>query len=150
MDENNLNNVDIIEIGGGYGGLCFFINKLASLFDITISTYTIFDLPEPLMLQKKYLEALNCNINLNFAELDNFSGIKENSFLVSTYAFSEIPLEIQKEYTKKILNPYVSHGFIAWNSIDFYNFIDNCTISKEIEFPYYNDKNYFIKFKPVI
>ena len=125
MNDCMLNNIDIIEIGGGYGGLCFFINKLANLFNINVNTYTIFDLPEALQLQKKYLtDELNV-INLNFAEINNFTNIKENSFLVSTYAFSEIPLDLQKDYTNKILNPYTSHGFLAWNFIDIYPFIDN-------------------------
>ena len=57
MNECMLNNIDIVEIGGGYGGLCFFIEKLSKLFNININSYTIFDLPEPLLLQKKYLES---------------------------------------------------------------------------------------------
>ena len=31
-----LNNVDIIEIGGGYGGLCFFVHSIAPLYEINI------------------------------------------------------------------------------------------------------------------
>ena len=35
MKEKNLSEVNIIEIGGGYGGLCFFMCKIAPLYNIT-------------------------------------------------------------------------------------------------------------------
>ena len=63
MKDCNLNNVDIVEIGGGYGGLCFFLHKLSYLFSININSYSMFDLQQPLLLQKKYLE--NCINNHN-------------------------------------------------------------------------------------
>jgi hypothetical protein len=152
MNECMLTDIDIIEIGGGYGGLCFFIKKLSGLFNINIISYTIFDLPEPLMLQNKYLKVLKIE-NVNFAEINNFNNIKENSFLISNYAFSEIPLELQKEYTDKLLNPYVSHGFLTWNWIDMYKFIDNKNIISEIEFPKTSTTatptNYYVRFKPI-
>jgi hypothetical protein len=148
MNECMINTIDIIEIGGGYGGLCFFINKLSKLFNITINTYTIFDLDEPLKLQRKYLEIFNIN-NLTFTNINNFNDLKENSFLVSTYAFSEIPFNLQVEYTNKILNPYISHGFIAWNHIDVYKFIDNKIITEEIEFPLTGKFNKYVRFKPL-
>ena len=44
MKKHKLNNIDIIEIGCGYGGLCFFIHKIAPLYEININSYTIFDL----------------------------------------------------------------------------------------------------------
>lgn len=79
MSEYNLNEIDIVEIGGGYGGLCFFIYNLAYLFNITIKSYTFFDLNEPLILQKKYLEQLNIT-NVNFMNIDNIENIQMNSF----------------------------------------------------------------------
>ena len=54
MKECNLKDIDIVEIGGGYGGLCFFLYRLSNLFNIQINSYSIFDLQEPLLLQKKY------------------------------------------------------------------------------------------------
>ena len=63
MIKTNLNNIDIVEIGGGYGGLCLFLYKLSTLFNITINSYSIFDLNEPMKLQKKYLEIHNVPIN---------------------------------------------------------------------------------------
>jgi hypothetical protein len=36
MQKHNLNNIDIIEIGGGYGGLSFYLHHMSRLFNITI------------------------------------------------------------------------------------------------------------------
>lgn len=130
MKKYKLNNVDIIEIGGGYGGLCFFIHSIAPLYEINITSYTIFDLLEPSLLQEKYLNALNIE-KVKFCQIDNFNNLKNNSFLISNYAFSEIPIELQTEYTEKIINPYTIYGFLAWNAIPVYDFVDNSIIVKE-------------------
>ncbi len=123
--------IDIIEIGGGYGGLCLCINRLSKLFNKKINSYTIIDLPEPGSLQKLYLKDIP---NVICSTIDNVKNLKYNSFFVSTYAFSEIDMKYQKEYTQKILNKYVNHGFVVWNIINVYDFIDNkkLTITKEI------------------
>lgn len=148
MKKYNLNNIDIIEIGGGYGGLCFFVNSLAPLYNININSYTIFDLLEPSLLQEKYLNALNIN-NVNFYQLDNFKTLNKNSFLISTYAFSEISMSIQNEYSEKIINPFVKFGFIAWNAISVYEFIKDSTIENETEYPLTGGhNNRFVRFFP--
>jgi hypothetical protein len=146
MKECMLNNIDVIEIGGGYGGLCFFLNNIASLFKITIKSYSLFDLQNPLLLQKKYLQ--NLNINVNCVELDNIQNINKNSFLISNYAFSELSLDIQKKYTIDVLNPYTSYGFLAWNCMDIYDFIDNKRIITEKEYPISGIYNYYVYYKP--
>lgn len=155
-DNCNLNNIDIIEIGGGYGGLCFFINKLSPLFKITINNYTIFDLEPVKILQKKYLENLNIT-NLNFEDINNIKNLKTNSFLISNYAFSEIKIEYRKEYSKKVLNPYTSYGFITWNYNQYLNkyeteynfndekFIDNKSIKIINAYP--ENENYYVFYK---
>ena len=147
MKDSELNNIDIVEIGGGYGGLCFFIYKLSCLFNININSYSIFDLNEPLILQKKYLDNLNIN-NVYFMSIDNIQNINKNSFLISNYAYSEISLNLQEIYTNKLLNPYTSHGFLTWNFIEPYNFIDNKNITKEREYPLTSNHNYYIRFTP--
>jgi putative sugar O-methyltransferase len=130
MQDCMLNNIDIIEIGGGYGGLCFYIHKMSHLFNIKINSYTIFDLKMPLILQKKYLDNLDIQ-NINYSEMDDITNLKKNSFLISNYAFSEISYELQKKYTNNVLNPYVSHGLLVWNWIDVYPFIENKDINVE-------------------
>ena len=142
--KNNLFKIDFIEIGGGYGGLAFFIHKLSNLFNIEIKSYTIFDLHEPMILQKKYLNLHNIVINtLNI--FDDFV-IDKNSFLISNYAYSEISIDLQKLYTQKLINPYILHGFLAWNGIEFYNFCDNKNFITEKEYPHTGTYNYYIYF----
>lgn len=150
IKESSLDNLNIIEIGGGYGGLAFFINKLAYIFDIKICSYTIFDLLEASNLQTKYLDALKID-NTKCYQINNFENLKKDSFLISNYAFSEISLELQKEYTEKILNPYTLYGFLVWNAIPVYDFVVNKNIYKEYEIPQTGNNiitNYYVKFEP--
>jgi hypothetical protein len=123
IKELNIQDVNIIEIGGGYGGLCFFINMLSVLFKITIKTYHIFDLEEAIMLQKIYLNKLRIN-NFTNSTLHNVEEIHKNSYLISNYCFSEIDWNIQNEYIEKIIIKYVSQGMLVWNHIHTYQFVD--------------------------
>lgn len=149
MKKYKLNNIDIIEIGGGYGGLCLFIHNLAPLYEININSYTIFDLLEPSLLQKKYLDVLNVP-NVNCCQLDNFDNIKNDSILISNYAFSEISKELQMKYIDKIINPYTKFGFLTWNFIPVYNFVNNSVIEKEKEYPSTSDDiNYYVRYYPM-
>ena len=52
------------------------------------------------------------------------------------------------EYTEKVINPYTSWGFLTWNNIDVYEFVNNSEIIKEKEYPLTWEKNYYVKFKP--
>lgn len=147
MKECNLNDVDVIEIGGGYGGLCFYIFHISSLFGINIKSYSMLDLKAPMNLQKKYLECLNID-NVNFIDIQNIKGIQTNSFLISNYAFSEISSDFRNSYTTSILNPFTSHGFLVWNWIDVYNFIDGKHITIEREYPLWRKHNKYVRFCP--
>ena len=100
----------------------------------------------PLILQKKYLEKNNI-ANVNFVNLTNITNLNKNSFLISNYAFSEISMDLQKQYTEQVLNPYTSHGFLTWNFIDVYNFIDDKYVIVENEYPS-TGNNKYIWFKP--
>lgn len=150
MTNHKINNIDIIEIGGGYGGLSFFMHKIAPLFKINITSYTIIDLPEISLLQKNYLDALDMSKNMHFYNINNYNNLKKNSFLISNYAYSEISIELQQEYTEKILNPYISYGFLVWNYIEIYDFIKDKIILKEYEEPdtSHNNTNYYITILP--
>jgi hypothetical protein len=128
-----LNNIDIIEIGGGYGGLCFFIHNIAKILNININSYTIFDIKEVTILQKRYLKLLD--INVETYDINDDWKLNENSYLISNSAFSEIPMNLQKEYTEKILNKYVSNGFLVWNFIPVYQFIKDKRLNIESERP---------------
>ncbi len=146
IQKNKIYDVDIVEIGGGYGGLCFFIHNLASLFNIKIKSYIIFDLKEVSILQKRYLKIHN--IDINTYHIDDDWSLNKHSYLISNYAFSEIPNELQVQYTEKILNKYISYGFLVWNFIPIYDFIENKKILVENERPSGESKNKFVYFTP--
>lgn len=142
----NLNNINFIEIGGGYGGLCFFICSLSEIFNIKTNSYTIFDLSDACKLQEKYLDLLN--VDVTTAQLNTDIDLSKNSFLISNYAFSEISSNLQHQYTEQVLNPFISHGFLAWNGIDLYPFIDDKEITSVPEKPQTGPKNLYVYIKP--
>jgi len=152
----SMKNIDIVEIGGGYGGLAFFINRLAPLFNLKINSYTVFDLLEATQLTKKYLEALGTKIKIS--QLNTSNTLTEGSFLISNYALSEISPAIQEEYAEQVLNRFVTHGFLTWNgghnvfTKKMYEiFISDKYIYKVAEYPQTNlrdHSNSYVYFRP--
>jgi hypothetical protein len=118
----SLNNIDIVEVGCGYGGLCLAINFFKEKYDITINSYKLIDLKDAINLQKIYLSMLDIP-DVEYIDSDTFGkDIKDsNMFLISNYCFSEISDNLQKMYIESLF-PKVSHGFMAWNHINTYNF----------------------------
>jgi len=102
---NKFQTKNIVEIGGGYGGLCLF---LKSTLDCN---YYIFDLPAVMLLQDKYLKAhgLHCDF-LSFE-----SNLPEEFFLVSNYGYSEIRDTTIREKYKNVIDKSVG-GFMLWNA----------------------------------
>lgn len=136
--------IDILEIGGGYGGLCLAIHHFSSKMDVKINSYTIIDLSEILKLQKFYLDNHNIS-NLSFIDAFTYGKDLENKnfYLVSCYCFSEISREHQKEYIDKLFNK-IKHGFITWNEIELYDF--GFSYISEEEYPKTGPKNKYIRF----
>jgi hypothetical protein len=142
----NLDNINFVEIGGGYGGLCFFIHSLAEIFDIKTNSYTLFDLSDVCKLQEKYLDLLG--VDVATAQLNTDIDLSPGSFLISNYAFSEISSGLQRQYTEQVLNPFISHGFLAWNDIDLYPFIHDKNITSIPEKPQTGPKNLYVYVEP--
>jgi hypothetical protein len=88
-----------------------------------------------------YISKVNSSISVEYIDAATFgSDIKDtNLFLVSTYCFSEIPLELQDSYIKTLF-PKVSHGFIAWNMIPLYDFGFTLKVEDEIPSTFPNNK----------
>jgi hypothetical protein len=142
----SLNTVnDIVEVGGGYGGLCLALHHFAGKYDVTINSYTIIDLPEISELQKMYLKAANPSIHAEFEVSSTFGEniTKTNMFLISNYCFSEIDNSLQKKYIHTLF-PKVSHGFMAWNNIPVYDF--GFSMTQEKEYPFTGEHNKYIRF----
>ena len=141
----DLPQIDIVEVGGGYGGLCLALYHFAEKYGVKINSYSIVDLTDPSRLQKLYLSQIAPSLSVEFVNAATFGAEipKTNMFLISNYCFSEIPDNLQKEYIAKLF-PKVSHGFMAWNWIPLYNF--GFTVKDEIEFPKTGPYNRYVYF----
>ena len=114
----NITEIDIVEIGGGYGGLCLALSLYAHKFGITISKYHFIDLPNITKLQKLYMEQYNPSFTIDTHYADTFGKNIQKSekplYLISCYALTEIDKSFQNNYFTTLL-PKIDHGFIINN-----------------------------------
>lgn len=90
---------NVVEIGGGYGGLC----KVFSSF-VDFEKYTLIDLPEPSKLSQKYLNNFEDIKNkINYIDTDHVVPIQNIDLLISNYAFSECSTEYQNLYYENVI-----------------------------------------------
>ena len=124
----------IVEIGGGYGGLC----KVLSSF-VKFEQYLLLDLEECNMLSRKYLSHFDLPTMSHQAEEivdvdDNFD------LLISNYALSECNRETQMMYIERFVKKsdkfYLMHNnFHADNgNMSYEEFIDVMSDTHEIEY----------------
>ena len=98
----------IVEIGGGYGGLC----KVMSSF-IKFEQYLLLDLEECNLLSRKYLSNFDLpTLSHRSEEIDE---IEDNfDLLISNYAFSECHKHVQLDYIERFIkrskNFYIMHN----------------------------------------
>lgn len=99
----NLSNISICEIGGGYGGQCM------TIFDVfKPKSYTIIDLPEVTELQKRYLTGID-----GVECVSEIPKKRKYDLVISNYALSEIP--DNKAYIDKVCMKSQS-GYITCNT----------------------------------
>ncbi len=141
----NLNDLNICEVGGGYGGLCLAIHYFANKYNIKINNYNIIDLQDVIRLQKIYINQNNNTLNVHFYNSINYGTDinSDNLFLISNYCFSELSNNNQQKYIK-MLFPKVSHGFMAWNMIPLYDF--GFKYLEEEEYPKTGPMNKYVYF----
>lgn len=124
----DLNDINIIEIGSGYGGQCKIIYDL-----FKPKTYTIVDLDEVMELNKMYLSHFNINNVIYKSSSDTF--LDNYDLIISNYAFTECERTIQEIYLNKIIknskNGYITCNFISdsfdvksFNKEDVLNMLD--------------------------
>jgi putative sugar O-methyltransferase len=93
---------NIIEIGGGYGGLCLLLSNL-----IEFESYTLIDLPEACKLAQKYISNFeHLKDKVNFVPCDKLSSIKKKDFdlVIAVNSLSECNLETQLDYFDKFVS----------------------------------------------
>lgn len=95
----SLDNKTIIEIGAGYGGQSMMIQLFYN-----IKKYIIIDLPEVISLIKTFL--IKNNMDMTKYEFYCLPDLPElhSDFLISNYAFSECPKNIQDVYINNLIN----------------------------------------------
>ena len=123
-----LTDLDVTEIGGGYGGQCLMIQVFAR-----IKSYKIFDLPEVLLLSGKYLkrngiESVELETLENWITSNSAKG-RGHDLVISNYAFSEINSKVQTQYLKNIILES-KKGYMIVNTISHSCGVDSLSIGE--------------------
>jgi hypothetical protein len=109
---------EVVEIGGGYGGLCVALYHFAGYFqDVKMKRYTIIDLTEVIRIQGLFHRAIGIREDIQYVDASTYGKDIEacGMFCISNYCYSEISGENQHQY-RYWLFPKVSHGFMCWNN----------------------------------
>jgi putative sugar O-methyltransferase len=104
---NNLGN--IAEIGCGYGGQALVNDQL-----LNVNSSKLFDLPFVNKLINRYLANQDFKGVYKTAIIDD-EYVSKYDLVISNYAFSEMPKELQKIYIDKIIS-HSKSGYLTMNS----------------------------------
>jgi putative sugar O-methyltransferase len=107
----SLDNLRICEIGIGYGGQCNIINKYFSP-----ASYCLVDLKPALMLAQRYLDHYVTPAKLSYLTLNEL-GRESFDLVISNYAFTELPRNLQNAYLEKAVAP-ATRGYLTYNEIN--------------------------------
>ncbi len=117
IDSLGLPDVEVVEIGGGYGGLALYVRGLANLFKTQLGAYWILDLPGVTVLQHQVAQALGVSLfPLDWDSLAFGVIAKRQEPLVcfSAYAFSEFDQPTRDWYAERVVK-HCRHGMMIWN-----------------------------------
>lgn len=110
----NKKQIKIVEIGGGYGGLCYYVKNIIKDYRIN---YTIIDLPNIVNLQNKFLNDVQIDSRL-ISCFDTTSINETFDLVISNYCLSEISVENRLYYLNNLVNK-CEKEFYVWNSRSF-------------------------------
>jgi putative sugar O-methyltransferase len=105
----DLTGLRVGEIGIGYGGQANILTKM-----YTLRTYLGYDLAEVIELSNLYLQKEDSNFEIAGMDIHALAPRKLD-LLISNYAFSELPIQIQMNYMTKLINR-ASSGYMIMNS----------------------------------
>lgn len=118
IDSLGLPRVELVEIGGGFGGLAVFVRGLADLFKTYLGAYWMLDLPEVATLQYRVARQLGVRVMPQGADTaDELGVIADRRYPLvcfSAYAFSEFDQATRDWYADRVLK-YCRHGLMIWN-----------------------------------
>lgn len=101
--------IKIAEIGVGYGGQFVILDEF-----MEVESYSGFDLPQVLQLSDKFISRVSNN--RKFIAKDIYNIQKEDfDLVISNYAFSELPIQIQREYMEQVIS-HSKMGYMIMNS----------------------------------
>lgn len=120
-----LGDLEISEIGCGYGGQSVVINTLSGA-----NSYNYFDLPEVLTLIEKFLSRTNAPENIKLLD-GRVPEVVKSDLVISNYAFSELSRELQDRYLECVILRSNS-GYITWNDLSYRN-LDGYSLQELIE-----------------
>ena len=119
----------IVEVGGGYGGLCRVLSKVCD-FD----EYIMIDLPEVSALQRKYIDQFpDLKDKVKCIPTTDLAEITDVDLFISNYALSECDLESQMAYFQCIVQ-HAKYAYIIYNLVNFNDFHYNDFIDKIKEY----------------
>lgn len=93
---------NIVEIGGGYGGLCLILSNF-----IDFESYTLVDIPEACNLAKKYLsnfDKLKSKIKYIPCNKIDTAKLKDFDLTIAINSLSECDIETQLKYFEKFVH----------------------------------------------
>lgn len=104
----DLSGMRIVELGGGYGGQA---RVLTSLF--SPERYTIIDLPEVALLQRRYLAESSVDLT-RISFVDGRKPVEiRGDLLISNYAVSELARTLQEHYSARLA--HFPMGYVTFN-----------------------------------
>lgn len=129
----DLSKMNVVEIGGGYGGQCKILSCLGMF-----KNYIIIDLFQCNQLSRRYLRELDVQ-NVSFIDNKDLSSIPNCDLVISNYAFSEIDSREQEKYLINVIknakNGYMIYNFITPHSMpinQFCSYLKKRNVSIEI------------------
>lgn len=137
LKEKGEKEIEVFEIGCGYGGQCLLFNLIANFHKVSINSYNLVDLKYPTLLQEKYLSlVMPENKKFRFLSCDNYNTWKANignvDYVISNYALSEMSAEWGQRYIESIIKK-AKHGFFQFNGGEDERFKGNLQLSTLLE-----------------
>jgi hypothetical protein len=105
----SLDGASIIEVGGGFGGQCAVIARRCRF-----ARYVLVDLPEPLLLARRYLDILAIP-NTECARVEQLSVNARYDLVISCYGVSELARAAQVMHLQRVLLR-ARAGYLLWNN----------------------------------
>jgi putative sugar O-methyltransferase len=146
----DLDGLSMCEIGVGYGGQCRIVHAGAAPAE-----YWLVDLEPVQMLARRYLDGYVLRGTLRYRTMNELE-VRRWDLVVSNYAFSELPREVQEVYMDKVLLR-CARGYLTMNELtppEFRSFTREEMLARIPgsraldEVPFIDDANYILVWGP--